>query len=79
MLRFITRDYYAHLGVWVCREAVRKTMNTPPIVFSSKELLIEFVGKFVKKKFNYPADVLLKASKVLQNQNQQSKLAAFGF
>jgi len=79
VLRFITRDYYAHLGVWVCREAVRKTMNTPPIVFSSKELLIEFVGKFVKKKFNYPADVLLKASKVLQNQNQQSKLAAFGF
>lgn len=77
VLRFITREYYAHLGVWVCREAVRKTMQGTPLVFSSKELLLEFVRKFVKKRFNYPADVLLKTSKVVQHVSQQRKLGEF--
>ncbi len=77
VLRFITREYYAHLGVWVCREAVRKAMQAQPIVFSSRELLIEFVRKFTAKKFNYPVDVLLRTSKVMQHVSQQRKLGEF--
>lgn len=77
VLRFITGDYYAHLGVWVCREAIRKAMNNPPLQFASKELMLEYVRKLTKKKFNYHVDVLLKQSKLLNMINTQTKLHSF--
>jgi len=42
LLRFITGEYYAPLGVWVVREAVRKTMANKPLVFDSKELMLKY-------------------------------------
>ena len=77
VLRFITTDYYAHLGVWVCREAVRKAMQNNPIEFASKDLMLEYVRKLAKKKFGYNVNPILHNSKVLDNLGKQSKLAAF--
>ncbi len=76
-LRFITGDYTLPLGVWVTREAARKTMQTKPLEFASKELMLEYAKKLVKKKFGCDADIQLKKSKLLKNIKEQSKLVKF--
>jgi DNA repair protein NreA len=76
-LRFITDDYSMPLGVWVTREATRKAMDLKSIKFSSKELMIEYARKVVRKKFNYDLDFSLKNSLLLKNIKQQTKLVKF--
>ncbi len=76
-LRFITDDYTMPLGVWVTREATRKTVNSNPIEFSSKELMLEYTRKLIKRNFSYNADYLLNSSKLLKNIKQQTKLEKF--
>ena len=49
VLRFITEDYTVPLGVWVTREAVRKTINSKPINFSDKELMLKYAKVLIKK------------------------------
>ena len=76
-LRFITGDYTLPLGVWVTREAARKTMNSKPIEFSDKELMLTYAEKLIKKKFNLNLNNLLEKSILLKNIRQQSKLTKF--
>lgn len=52
-------------------------MNANPIEFSSKELMLEYARKLIKKKFNYNVDYLLNSSKLLRNFKQQAKLEKF--
>lgn len=76
-LRFITEEYWAPLGVWVVREATRNSMRSKPIEFGSKELMLKYARNFVKKKFNFNLDVLLRESKLLDNLNKQRRLADY--
>lgn len=76
-LRFITGEYAVPLGVWVVREAVRKTLSNKPIEFSSKELMLNYVNHLVKKKFNYSVETLLKESILLKKLRTQKKLMYF--
>ncbi|MBI2135225.1 hypothetical protein HYU09_04485 [Candidatus Woesearchaeota archaeon] len=76
-LRFITGDYTLPLGVWVTREAARNAMSSRPIEFSSKELMLEYARKLIKRKFNCDADVYLKQSNILRNIRSQSKLMQY--
>jgi hypothetical protein len=77
LLRFITGEYYAPLGVWVVREAVRKTMDSKPMIFDSRELALRYASALVKKKFNLDAGLLLKKSMLLNTLKTQSKLSSF--
>ncbi len=77
VLRFITGEYAVPLGVWVVREAVRRTLNTRPLSFASKELMIKYVNIVVKKKFSYNAENLLKESVLLKKLRSQQKLLKF--
>ncbi|MFP4112032.1 MAG: hypothetical protein ACLFPQ_03995 [Candidatus Woesearchaeota archaeon] len=77
LLRFITSEYWAPLGVWVVRESVKKTLKTKGITFSSKELMIEYAKKLVKKKFDVDIKRILEKSKLLNNMKNQSKLNRF--
>lgn len=76
-LRFITGDYTLPLGVWVTREAARKSMQSIPIEFSSKELMLEYAKKLIRKKFGCDLEIQLKQSLLLKNIGQQSKLIKF--
>ncbi len=76
-LRFITDEYTMPLGVWVTREATRKAMNTKPLEFSSKGLILEYARKLIKKKFNFNVDYLLKKSKLLANIQNQKTLSKY--
>jgi len=76
-LRFVTGDYTLPLGVWVTREAARKAMNSKPIEFSSKELMLIYANKLIKRKFGFDVDIYLKKSVLLKEMKNQSKLAQF--
>lgn len=67
-LRFITDEYWAPLGVWVCREAARDAMNSDPIKFDDKETMLKFVAALVKKRWNTDANKLFKQSELLKEK-----------
>ena len=77
VLRFITDEYWAPLGVWVEREAVRKTLANKGIEFGSKELMLEYARKLLMKKYGYNANILLNKSLVLKNIKEQRRLSDF--
>lgn len=77
-LRFINpKEYVAPLGVWVTLEAARRAIQTLPIIFSSKELLLKYAQLFIKKKFGLNITTILQKSILLQNIKMQKKLTEF--
>jgi len=76
-LRFITDEYWAPLGVWVVREAVRKTLASKGIEFGSKELMLEYARKLMKKRFKFDVDALTRNSLLLKKMKEQRKLSQF--
>ena len=76
-LRFITDEYYMPLGVWVVREAIRKTMANAPIEFEQEEFMLKYARALVKKKFGYDADMLLSQSRLLREMRTQPRLGAW--
>ncbi len=77
VFRFITGEYAVPLGVWVVREAVRKTLRNKPIEFSSEDLMLQYARKLVKKKFDYKLDILLRRSVILKKSKNQMRLRDF--
>lgn len=76
-LRFITDEYSMPLGVWVTREATRNAMDSKPLEFSSRELLLDYARKLARKKFGWDPDSLLRRSILLRQMRTQRKLASF--
>jgi DNA repair protein NreA len=76
-LRFITGEYSVPLGVWVVREATRKSLQSPPLNFASKELMLEYAKKLAKKKFGINLDEILKKSIILTKLKTQIRLTNF--
>ncbi len=77
LLRFITKDYYASLGVWVVRESVRKTLQEKPIEFASEDLMLLYAKKLIMKRFKYDLEPVLKRSTILDTRKRQSSLDRF--
>ncbi len=77
VLRFVTQEYTVPLGVWVTREACRKSMASKPRFFASKEELLSFARSFVKERFNYDVDQILKVSRMLREQRQPTLRSFF--
>ena len=75
-LRVITEEYTTPLGVWVTREAARNAMRSPPLMFASQELMLEYTRKKIQNEFGFSADAMLKESKLL-SQMRQTKLSTF--
>ncbi|MBU0457171.1 MAG: hypothetical protein ABH824_00720 [Nanoarchaeota archaeon] len=76
-LRFITSEYNLPLGVWICREAARKSLKEKAISFSGQELMLKYVKSLIKNKFGFDLEIILKESKLLNNKKVQKKLAEF--
>ncbi|MBW3005071.1 hypothetical protein KY310_04535 [Candidatus Woesearchaeota archaeon] len=77
VLRFITGEYAIPLGVWVTREAARKTLSNKPIKFSDKKLMLTYARNLIKKKFGVDIDFILKESVLLKDLGKQKRLSAF--
>ena len=76
-LRFISSEYNVPLGVWVCREATRKSLTTKPLNFSTQELMFKYAQTLIKNKFGFKIGLLLQKSKLLQEKKQQKLLVEF--
>ena len=76
-LRFITEEYETPLGVFVCREAVRKALANKPLEFGSKELLLKYTQALSKKKFGYDISNIISNSMLLKNYQKQKLLKSF--
>jgi DNA repair protein NreA len=77
VLRFISPEYNVPLGVWVCREASRKSLSEKPLSFGSQELMFKYAKELMMRKFSFDIDLLLKESKLLKNKKEQRKLGEF--
>jgi len=76
MLRFITDEYWAPLGVWVVREASRNSFKSTPLIFESIEYMLKYANLLTMKKYNLNLDVIFKKSQLLfalKNQKTLSK------
>ncbi len=76
-LRFITSEYTLPLGVWVCREAARKSCQSPVVKFSSEELMLNYAKQFIQSKFGFDLSGILAQSQLLRQKTQQRKLTQF--
>ncbi len=70
-IRIELPTYWAALGVWVCREACRKTINKKSLTFQSREELIEGIKKVSMIKFGYNPEKILKKSRLISSLNQK--------
>lgn len=77
VLRFISSEYNIPLGVWVCREAARKSLQERVLTFSSQELMFKYAQELIKRKFSFDLNLLLKESKLLKSNKEQQKLTCF--
>ncbi len=73
-IRIELPSYWAALGVWVCREAMKKTLDRKPLIFQDKKELIEGSRKVGMIKFGYDSSKILKKSKILENIKTQTTL-----
>ncbi len=73
-LRFITDEYWAPLGVWVVREASKKSMNSEPIEFDDKESMMKYAIEFAKEMFGYDLNKILSQSVLVKQLKTQKKL-----
>jgi len=76
-IRFETPEYSAPLGVFVVRQATRKTLSNNYIKFEDKEKMIKYLIIQIKNKFNYDVSGIIKKSKVISNLKNQTKLKNF--
>lgn len=76
-LRLVTNDYWAPLGVWVVREAVKKAMTSKPMQFSTREEMITYTINLAKKQFNYDLSPMIKNSELLRQIKTQKKISEY--
>ena|SRR3989338_3790066 len=76
-LRFITSEYNIPLGVWVCREATRKSLAEKPLIFASEDEMLSYAINLIQNRFQFDLHILLKESRLLKQKKQQAKLTDF--
>ncbi|RME52696.1 hypothetical protein D6783_04050 [Candidatus Woesearchaeota archaeon] len=77
LFRFVTSDYWAPLGVWVVREAVRKTLRGTCSEASSIHEAVAAGVKAITSRFRGDAAALLKRSVLLRQGREQKRLRDF--
>ncbi|MBI2629698.1 hypothetical protein HYW76_01225 [Candidatus Pacearchaeota archaeon] len=74
VLRFVLPDYDTPLGVWVCRNSVRKSLESESIKFESRENMIDYACNFIKDKMKFDINFILERSRILNEIKKQRKL-----
>ncbi len=77
LLRYVTSEYSAPLGVFVVRQAVRKTLASQMWEFENKKDMLESARMIIMNKFKYNISCQLKESRLLDKINKQIKLTSF--
>ncbi len=75
--RFITSEYTAPLGVWVTREATRKSLLTKSFCFNTEKEMLDMAKQIVLDDFKFDLDNLMEKSVLLKERKVQKKLFEF--
>jgi len=75
VLRFVLPEYGVPLGVWVCRNSVRKALSSQPIYFETKEDMLKYAKNFAEEKLKFNINSILNQSKILKEIKSQVKLS----
>jgi len=74
VIRLETPSYWAALGVWVCRESIRKALNHKNFKFDSREELLDAAKKIGKIKYDFDNSGILNRSKLLRQIREERRL-----
>ena len=77
VLRFVLSEYDVPLGVWVCRNSVRKSLSSSPIYFETKEETLKYAKNLINEKFRFNIEKVINQSKILKEIKTQSKLTSY--
>ena len=77
VLRFITSEYTIPLGVFVTREASRKTLSNNPIEFEDLTSMLSHTSNLIFNRFKYKIDKIFNKSKLLKDLREQKRLSYF--
>jgi len=77
LLRFVSSEYSVPLGVFVVRQAVRKSLCSETYTFDNKKTMLDFGRDIIIKKFGYDINNLLNKSIMIESLNKQKKLFEF--
>ncbi len=77
VLRFISDEYWAPMGVWVVRQASRSAFQSKPLSFDSLDSALKHSRNFVLEKFNLDLNVLFKRSLLLKDVREQRTLSSY--
>ena len=77
LLRFITDEYWAPLGVWVVREAARKAFSSRKVVFGSFSEIVSYARDLCLARFNLDVNVLFGRSLLLKYDWEQKTLSNY--
>jgi len=74
VLRFVLPEYNVPLGVWVCRNSVRKALGSEPVYFDTRDEMLKYVNEMITNSFEFDINSILGQSKVLSEVKKQRKL-----
>ena len=77
VLRFVLPEYDFPLGVWVCRNSVKKALASQPVYFETKEEMLEYAKNFILSKFKFNIKEVLNQSKILKEIKTQVRLSYY--
>ena len=77
VVRLETQSYWAALGVWVCRESIRKVINKNFLKCNSRKEIIESAKKISVVKYSFDVSDIIRQSKVLKQLNEQKNITEF--
>tara|TARA_Y100000310_G_scaffold345160_1_gene462262 strand:+ start:3956 stop:5155 length:1200 start_codon:yes stop_codon:yes gene_type:complete len=77
VLRFETPEYWASLGVWVVREASRKSLMNNALIFESKEEMLKKVKELVFRMLKFDITNILNNSVLLKKLKEQKMLVSY--
>ncbi len=76
-IRIITEEYTAPLGVWVVREAVRKTLQNEVMKFPDRDSMLKYARNYIKDRFKYDTSTIISKSELIKLLWGQRKLKDF--
>ncbi len=76
-VRIESASYWASLGVWVCRESIRKALNSRTLKFKDREELVNSAKAISKTKYKFDITDIIKQSKLLKQLKTQKNLREF--
>ncbi len=74
VLRFVLPEYDVPLGVWVCRNSVRKALSSSQLCFETKREMLKYAKSLIIEKLGFNINNILNQSKLLKENREQLKL-----